>query len=269
MNALQARLVQLANQAGRVASLGTPSDPRSGSFDDSARARLRALLAQRHHAACEALPGVAIAPGVQLVETVDTVPLSGAELASGRLAIDPIGFSQLVFLDTETTGLAVGTGTKAFVVGLATLAPPQVRIRQWLLTRMAGEGALLHFVAEALPPDPVLVTYNGKSYDLPLLRTRYRMNRLREPFGDARHLDLLHPVRRRYRGIWPNCRLTTVETQLLGTPRVGDLPGSEAPAAWRRFLATGETDGVRRVLTHNARDLSSLAQVLYALNALD
>ncbi len=268
MNTLHAHLVRLANQAGRSASLPTHSESHPGCFEDPTRSRLRALLAQRHHAACEDLPGVAIAPGLQFVETTDTVLLNGTAIASGRLAVDPIRCSQLVFLDTETTGLAGGTGTKAFIVGVAMLTPPQIRIRQWLLTRMAAEGALLQSVAEALPSNPVLVTYNGKSYDLPLLRTRYRMNRLPEPFGDAQHLDLLHPVRRRYRNVWPNCRLTTAETRLLGTVRVGDLPGSEAPAAWRRFLATGESDGVRRVLLHNAQDLTSLARVLFALNAV-
>ena len=88
-----------------------------------------------------------------------------------------------------------------------------------------------------------------------------------EPFCDALHLDLLHPVRRRYRNAWPNCRLATVEARLLGTPRTDDLPGSEAPAAWRRFLVSGDTHDLRRVLTHNARDLVSLAHVLACLAA--
>ena len=119
----------------------------------------------------------------------------------------------------------------------------------------------------AMPTDPVLVTYNGKSFDLPLLHTRYRMNRRCEPFGDALHLDLLHPVRRQYRHIWPNCRLITVEERLLDHTRVDDLPGSEAPAAWRSFLSSGATGLLRRVLDHNARDLVSLVQVLGRLCA--
>lgn len=277
MTALQAQLARLARQAGRAGVAGWAPPPPTAlpaprapdTADLAERARLRALLEHRQRAACRDLPGAAVAQGVQHIEHQDGSPLAIEAIRPDWIGGDPIATRRLVLLDTETTGLAGGTGTKAFIVGLATLERARIHVRQWLLTRMMGETALLQAVAAALPADPVLVTYNGKSFDLPLLRTRYRMNRLREPFGDALHLDLLHPIRRRFRGIWPNCRLATVEDRLLGRPRVDDLPGSEAPAAWRRFLLSGDTGGVRRVLTHNARDLVSLAHVLQQLLALD
>ncbi len=262
MSALRDQLARLARQAGRTGALSHTGDHRAAELAEMDRARLRALLDRRHRAACRDLPGETVAAGVRRIETAAPSPLCATAIQPSWLETGPIARERLVLLDTETTGLAGGTGTKAFVIGMASLAPPVIRVRQWLLVQMAGESALLAAVAAALPPDPVLVTYNGKSFDLPLLRTRYRMNRLREPFGEALHLDLLHPVRRRYRTAWPNCRLATVEDRLLGRPRSDDLPGSEAPAAWRRFLVSGDTHDLKRVLTHNARDLVSLAHVL-------
>jgi uncharacterized protein YprB with RNaseH-like and TPR domain len=108
----------------------------------------------------------------------------------------------------------------------------------------------------------VLVSYNGKCYDAPLLATRYRLARMSNPLTGLRHLDLLHPVRRRWKGVWENCRLATVERQLLGVLREDDLPGSEAPAAWLTYLRGGSAANLRRVAHHNAQDLRSLAGLL-------
>lgn len=267
MSALRAQLMRLAQQAGRRGEGQAASSAHALAPTQESTDRLHALLAQRQRLACRDLPGTPVAPGVRHVTTAAPNPLFGATITPVWLDVGPIAIERLVLLDTETTGLAGGTGTKAFLVGLATLTPAAIQVQQWLLTQLAGEAALLRALAQALPPEPVLVTYNGKSFDLPLLRTRYRMQRLREPFGDALHLDLLNPVRRRYRREWPNCRLATVEARLLGRPRSDDLPGSEAPAAWRDFLLTGQTHDLRRVLTHNARDLVSLAHVLAQLQA--
>jgi uncharacterized protein YprB with RNaseH-like and TPR domain len=90
--------------------------------------------------------------------------------------------------------------------------------------------------AAQLPSDPVFVSYNGRSYDTPLLKGRYRFHRQAHPFEDRPHVDLLYPVRRAYRGVWENCRPQTIERNLLGIVRDDDLPGSQAPAAWLAFL---------------------------------
>ncbi len=165
--------------------------------------------------------------------------------------------ARIGFLDTETTGLAGGTGTVAFLVGLATREADGVRLRQWVMTAFAGEGALLAAVDAALDACEHLVSYNGKTFDLPLLRGRRRMQR-RPDACEPAHTDFLHPVRSLYGHVWPDCRLRTVEERLLGLARQDDLPGSEAPWAWKTYLTGGRSEELERVLRHNADDILSL-----------
>ena len=148
------------------------------------------------------------------------------------------------------------------------LTDGRFRLRQLTITRMGAETDMLRMFATWLRPDTVLVSYNGKSYDSPLLKTRYRLARLPCPLTGLGHLDLLHPVRRRWKGSWENCRLATAERELLGVIREDDLPGSEAPAAWLSYLRGGSAANLRRVLTHNSQDLKSMAGVLFHLAAL-
>jgi uncharacterized protein YprB with RNaseH-like and TPR domain len=169
------------------------------------------------------------------------------------------GSERLRFLDTETTGLAGGTGTIAFVVALADWRGSALRIRQLLLTRPSAEHTLWREFATWLAPGDELVSYNGRCFDAPLIATRFRLHRLANPLADLVHHDLLHRVRRKYRREWENCRLLTAERRLLGIERRDDLPGAEAPWAWRRFLETGATGPLTRVLLHNRQDLVSLA----------
>jgi len=179
--------------------------------------------------------------------------------------IDPVHHGRLLHFDTETTGLAGGTGTRAFMIGAADWVEGRFRLRQLTITSMAAEVAMLRVFAGWLNEDTVLVSYNGKSYDAPLLSTRYRLARLQNPLQGLGHLDLLHPVRRRWKGEWNNCKLGTAERQLLGVVREDDLPGSEAPAAWLTYLRGGSAANLRRVAQHNAQDLKSLAGILLHL----
>jgi uncharacterized protein YprB with RNaseH-like and TPR domain len=169
---------------------------------------------------------------------------------------------QLLQFDTETTGLSGGTGTRAFMIGVADWPDQRLRVRQLFLTSMGGESAMLQTFSEWLDPDQVLVSYNGRCYDSPLLTTRYRLARMANPLPGLRHLDLLFPVRRRYRGVWENCRLATIERHLLGVVRDDDLPGAEAPQAWRDYLRGGSSRNLRRVVEHNDQDLRSLSALL-------
>jgi uncharacterized protein YprB with RNaseH-like and TPR domain len=210
------------------------------------------------------LEGAVFADGLRLHEHCVQWPLPEA----ASFAIDDgveRRYDRVMLFDTETTGLAGGTGTRAFMIGAADWQPGRLRVRQLTLTSMAGEAAMLREFARWLAPDTVLVSYNGRSYDAPLLATRYRLARLTNPLSGLAHLDLLHPVRRRYRGVWEYCRLATVERQLLGIVREDDLPGSEAPRAWRDYLRGGSARDLRRVGQHNAQDLRSLAGVLIRL----
>nr|WP_229668513.1 ribonuclease H-like domain-containing protein [Arenimonas soli] len=230
------------------------------------RASLRAVAASRppdRH-----LPGDEIAPGLRYLESQHESPTLPDVLdVSFAKNFDTVSPSQLLCFDTETTGLAGGTGTRAFMIGCADRVDGQLRIRQLMTTTMAAEHAMLEVFAGWLQPDTVLVSYNGRSYDAPLLKTRYRLARMPCPITPLAHLDLLHPVRRRYRGLWENCRLATVERQLLKVLREDDLPGSEAPRAWRDYLNGGPATDLRRVLAHNHTDVRSLMQLLARLAA--
>ena len=172
----------------------------------------------------------------------------------------------IAFLDTETTGLAGGTGTLVFQIGLARWRDGALDIAQYLLSRVEGEAAMLDHARDWLAGARAMVTFNGKSFDAPLLATRYRLAGRCDPFAAPLHLDLLHPLRRAFAGRLDDCRLSTVERSLFGLVREDDLPGHEAPRAWFDWLRHGEVLALARVLVHNRLDLLSLAALLPVLH---
>jgi hypothetical protein len=171
----------------------------------------------------------------------------------------------LRFIDTETTGLGGGTGTLPFLVGIARVKSANFCVRQYFLTGFQGESALLTELAGELGEGAHLATFNGKSFDAPLLSARYRLARLPDPLNVCPHLDLLHPLRSAYASVWPDCRLQTAERQLLGFQRSDDLPGEMVPQAWFDFMRQGEFARVPDILLHNRLDLLSLAALTAAL----
>jgi len=170
-----------------------------------------------------------------------------------------------VFMDTETTGLAGGTGTLVFLLGMARFSGGALEICQILLTGFRGEGAMLREARNFLRDTDTLVTFNGRSFDSPLLAARYRLAGMADPFAPLRHVDLLHPTRRTFKNCWPDCRLQTAERRLLGVERIGDLPGSEAPRAWFDWVRHGRDESLSAVCSHNRLDLLSLAVLPGAL----
>lgn len=286
MSALAKRLGLLRSQAGTALPSVTPTPPMPDTAPraqwprvDSERspeevvAQLRKLMRLRMPTPAaratgpidRALPGEEIAPGLRYLEQSAPWPHNDAELSLVDIRHDTARRADLLAFDTETTGLAGGTGTRAFMIGAADFFDGRLRIRQLCITTLGAEREMLKTFSKWLKPSTVLVSYNGRSYDRPLLTTRYRLARLRDPLIELRHVDLLHPVRRRYRGVWANCKLATVERELLGVLREDDLPGSEAPAAWLAYLRGGSADKLRRVGLHNAQDLRSLFGVLEAM----
>lgn len=215
------------------------------------------------------LDGEEIAPGLRRIEMRQPARPPEGALDLSELRHEPVAASRILAFDTETTGLAGGTGTRAFMIGAADWCDDGLRIRQLCITRLAAEEAMLQAFAGWLEPGTVLLSYNGKSYDRPLLSTRYRLARMADPLPALRHVDLLHPMRRRYRGVWANCRLATAERELLGVLREDDLPGAEAPGAWLAYLRGGSASKLRRVGLHNAQDLRSLCGLLEALQDQD
>ncbi|APO95853.1 ribonuclease H-like domain-containing protein [Xanthomonas vesicatoria] len=221
------------------------------------------------------LPGNEIAPGLHLTEAFLPQPIPGEALslafAKREDTVDPL---DLLFFDTETTGLAGGTGTRAFMIGVAQWYTDAqqgsgLRVRQLMMSTMAAESAMLDLFRSWLSPRTVLSSYNGRCYDAPLLKTRYRLARRGDPISALDHVDLLFPTRRRYRGTWENCKLSTIERQLLRVVREDDLPGSEAPAAWLSYLRGGSARNLRRVADHNHQDVVTLSLLLQRLVAVE
>ncbi len=163
------------------------------------------------------------------------------------------------FLDTETTGLAGGSGTCAFLVGIGRITRDGFRVRQFFMRDFAEEASQLHAVNEALAGAQVLVTYNGKTFDVPLLETRYRMSRGRSPFDSIPHLDLLYGARRLWRLRFESCRLTELESRILGHEREGDIPGELIPQVYFDYIRFGRSARLAPVFSHNAFDILSLA----------
>jgi uncharacterized protein len=163
------------------------------------------------------------------------------------------------FLDTETTGLAGGSGTYAFLIGVGRITPEGFRVRQFFMREYAEERSLLAALNEHLSAFDVLITYNGKSYDQPLLETRYRMTRSRPPFDSLSHLDLLYGARRIWKLRLESCRLVELEQQILGFHREGDIPGHLIPYLYFEFLRSRETWRLMPVFHHNVLDIVTLA----------
>ena len=200
------------------------------------------------------------------------LPLSGS-LASRA--------GKTVFIDLETTGLSGGAGTLAFLVGCGYFDAGAFQVRQFLLPSHASERALLSLVADFLDDAELIVTYNGKTFDVPVMETRWSFHRLEMPEigGDdgVPHFDMLHPARR----LWKRqveagfsrpsensrfdseegCRLANLERALFDVRRVGDVPGMEIPGRFFRFVRSGDAAPLEPVLEHNRIDLVSLAAV--------
>ena len=189
---------------------------------------------------------------------------------------------RMLFIDLETTGLAGGAGTYAFLVGCAWYQDAALRVRQFFLSNFGAERVLLEAVAEVADACGAVVTYNGKSFDLPLIETRFLLHRLETPFAGVPHVDMLHQARRLWRpddseespgsrersGLVRRsaqreggCRLGVLEQTLCGHVREGDVPGFEIPSRYFHFVRSGDARGLEAVMEHNRLDLISLAML--------
>jgi len=163
------------------------------------------------------------------------------------------------FLDTETTGLAGGAGTYAFLVGVGSIDEEGFRVRQFFMRDFGDEPSLLAALTAHLARFEVLITYNGKGYDQPLLENRYRMARAHPPFARMAHLDLLHGARRLWKLRLDSCRLVDLENQILGLEREGDLPGEMIPYYYFQYLRMRQAFQLVPIFHHNVMDIVSLA----------
>lgn len=176
-------------------------------------------------------------------------------------SLDP---RRLLFMDTETTGLSGGAGTIPFLVGMGWFEDESMRLEQMLLRRPGQEAPMLHRLAERMAEASCMVTYNGKSFDWPLLRNRFVLNRVPMPEPPP-HLDLLHCARRVYKRRMDSVRLVDMEVEVLGKRREDDVDGSEIPGIYLRYLRAGQCEGLGSVIEHNGDDLIALAALLHRL----
>src|SRR6266487_5408198 len=177
--------------------------------------------------------------------------------------------STFAFLDTETSGLSGGTGTYAFMIGIARFVDDQFILRQFFMRDPAEEPAMLETIAQFLAPAQVLVTFNGKAFDAPLLATRYRLHHIPVPFQDYAHLDLLPLARRLWRDRLESRALKYLEQHVLGLTRsVEEVQGYEIPWLYFDYLRTGDARPLAGVFYHNAMDVVAMAALLAHVNEM-
>lgn len=204
-------------------------------------------------------------------ETVVTdIHLTGPEVDLARSLLESAGIAgdvqSTIFLDTETTGLSGGTGTHVFLVGLGRFQDGGFTVRQFFMRHPGEERALLEAVDQEARASTCLISYNGRTFDVPLLETRYRMHHQRWQVPDL-HLDLLHPVRSVWKHRLPSCSLGTVEEQILGVHRVDDAPGWMIPQLYFSWLQNRRIAALESVFSHNRQDIVSLARLAGLVHA--
>jgi uncharacterized protein YprB with RNaseH-like and TPR domain len=201
--------------------------------------------------------------GRRRIETCRVSPQAPLTLFEPRLSAVEDWASRLVFFDIETTGLSGGAGTIAFLVGCGWFEAEGFRVRQWLITGPAGERVMLDALARTLDDASLLVTFNGRTFDVPFMEMRWAFHRQSSPVDDLPHFDMLPTARRlwRRREDDASCSLTALERSVLGVHRVNDVPGFEIPVRYFQFLRTGDPSLLEGVLEHNRLDVISLAVV--------
>jgi uncharacterized protein YprB with RNaseH-like and TPR domain len=178
-----------------------------------------------------------------------------------RLASFPL--SSFLFLDTETSGMAGGTGTYAFLVGVGRFQGETFQLAQFFMRDPAEEPAMLEALLEFLAPARALVTFNGKAFDAPLLNTRYTLHAIPSPIKDLSHLDLLPLARRLWRDRLTSRTLKNLEVEILDAPRsTEEVPGYEVPWLYFDYLRTGDAAPLKGVFYHNAMDVVAMAALL-------
>lgn len=163
------------------------------------------------------------------------------------------------FLDTETSGLSGGAGSFAFLVGVGGITANGFVLKQFFMRDHGEEPSMLKALSAYLDQFDLLVTYNGRTFDQPLLETRYRLQRIPEPFPRLKHVDLLYSARRLWRLALESCRLQELEQRILGVERHGDVDGQFIPNLYFDYLRTGNFAPLQPVISHNAVDILSLA----------
>lgn len=187
------------------------------------------------------------------------VPEEAFSILARGIEQGAVDLERALFVDTETTGLAGGSGTYAFLIGLGFVEDGAFVVRQLFMRDYAEERAMLRALSQMVSSYELLVSYNGKSFDIPLLETRFVLSRQPFSFEEKLHFDLLHPARSLWKARFESCRLTELEQLLLGLERENDVPGHLIPDIYFRYVRTGDASRLPYVFEHNAQDILSLA----------
>ena len=230
------------------------------------RAKLNAMKA--------AAPAAEVRPARAsgLLARVSRAPLDEAIYVLSPVGLRRMGWTQgrfdvrrCLFLDTETTGLSGGAGTVAFLVGVGYVEGGELVIEQLMMRDYADEPELIDRLSRIMAQFDSVCTFNGRNFDMPLLEARFTMCRMRDRWQALENLDLLVPARRAWKLRIGSCRLSRIETEILGMPREADLPGSEVPERFFRFLKTGDESLLEDILDHNRQDIATLSTLLVQL----
>jgi len=188
---------------------------------------------------------------------------------AGEVKIAEQNPESMVFLDTETSGLAGGTGTFAFLVGAGRYTQDGFHLTQFFMRDPLEEPVLLLALEEFLAPSKTIISFNGKAFDVPLLNTRYTLQGWKSPFIELNHVDLLHLSRRLWRDRLPSRTLANLEVQILHASRTDEeIPGWMIPQIYFDYLRDGDARPLQRVFYHNAMDVVSLAALLNHTSSL-
>ncbi len=202
------------------------------------------------------------------IDSLTGPDMDSAAILAGEPRIASLAIDNALFLDTETTGLAGGTGTFAFLIGLGWFEGNDFIVCQLFARDYHEEAAMLAMLREIVSEKRFLVTFNGRGFDLSLLAARFILSRQRNPFPDMPHLDLLFPARRLIGHRLENSRLVTLEKEVLGVMRTDDVPGFEIPARYFNWLRTRDASLLTEVFHHNRLDIVSMAALVHHLTGL-
>jgi len=178
------------------------------------------------------------------------------------LAPPPRSVESILFLDTETTGLSGGSGTVAFMIGLGFIKDNSFHVHQYFISRLSHEEGMLELVQNIVNQYDTIISYNGKTFDIPLLNTRFLMNHQHPFHPDLSHIDLLHHSRNLWKYSQENCKLTTLERDKLGFEREEDIPGELIPGVYFEYIRLNRVDMLTQVFIHNRWDIITMLAIL-------
>lgn len=264
------RQSQLDDLRRRIENVTSRTDGRTRAVKDEARVRGNQGLADildgceienehGHFFLVSRINRSASTHGHRTIREAWNFDMSAAAMLANNPIISAFSSEDALFLDTETTGLAGGTGTMAFLIGLGWFEDGHFQIRQILARDFGEEKAALLYLKEIAAQKKFLVTFNGKAFDVNLLTTRFILNRMQSDLAHVPHLDLLHPSRRILGHRLENCRLVTLEADILGVQREGDIPGWEIPQRYFDWLRRRDPRLLADIFEHNRLDVISMA----------